>query len=262
METRYDAYYERDIPYKMTLDELKERSKDNYKGQMREEDILAYIRYRGDKFRCMAKSAVRGIMSPLGLMASTDDEEMVLCRLVTGKDDERFNDSAYNPLVDNTFHENSWYSAYKLALTPALFNGCIDKYYVSDFCSILNDGYITIVEPENVPKPKIDWHEKAAIILYYLGFKHGATHNICEELSLGFGELDDNGFWEYPIPNKLLPHIVIDFFWQYESIYRSFFTIIKEYRSPYKKIKSNDKWIEEVQYAKMLFEFPKIRRGK
>jgi len=202
------------------------------------------------------------MMSPLGMMCSTDDEELVLCRLVTGKDSKNYDDSAYNPLKEGgvVHREGNWYCAYKLALTPARFKGCIDKYYVSDFCSLLNEGHISIVEPENVPKPKIDWHERAGAILYRLGFKYGATTDICDNLSLGYGELDDNGFWEYPIPVKPMPFISVSFYWQYESVYHSLFTIIKEYRSPYKKIEVNGKWIPEVQFAKMLCEFPKWRR--
>jgi len=41
METRYDSYYEKEIPYKMSLEELLSIE---YK---REEDILAYFRYIG-----------------------------------------------------------------------------------------------------------------------------------------------------------------------------------------------------------------------
>lgn len=109
-------------------------------------------------------------------------------------------------------------------------------------------------------KRKYDRNEYIGTILYYLGFKHGATTDIGENLSLGYGKLDDYGFWQYPIRIKPFPHIVISFFWQYESIYRSFFTIVKEYRSPYKNEQYNGKWREEVQYAKFIFEFPKTRR--
>lgn len=104
-------------------------------------------------------------------------------------------------------------------------------------------------------------NETIAVFLYYIGIKPTATTDIADELSLGYGELDDNGFWQYQIPHHLLSHIVISFFWQYDSIYRSFFTIIKEYRSPYYKEWRNNKWAESVKYAKMICEFPKIKRG-
>lgn len=147
METKYDAYHERDILYKITFEELCAANEKN--GRMREEEILAYIRHRGTKFRCLAMSAVRGIMSPLGLMCSSDDERMVLCRLVTGEDRDDFKKSMYNPLVEDSFHENSWYSAYKLAITPVEFEGVVDKYYVADFCSLVNKGLIEIWEPQD-----------------------------------------------------------------------------------------------------------------
>jgi hypothetical protein len=112
----------------------------------------------------------------------------------------------------------------------------------------------------NDMKRKYDRNECIGNLLYRLGFKYGASTDIGDNLSLGYGKLDDNGFWQYPIRTKPFSHIVISFFWQYESVYRSFFSIVKEYRSPYKKERYNLKWREEVQYAKMICEFPKIRR--
>lgn len=112
----------------------------------------------------------------------------------------------------------------------------------------------------NKMKKQYERNERIGTLLYRLGFKYGASTDICDNLSLGYGKLDDNGFWEYPIAVKPMPYIIISFFWQYESIYRSLFTIIKEYRSPYKKIEVNGKWEPEVQFAKMICEFPKWRK--
>ncbi len=148
-EVRWDSYYERYIPYKMDLDVLFERavtSREPDHPNYREEDVLAYIRQRGDKFRCRARSAVRGMMSPLGLMVSDDDEEMVLCKFYDDGDGD-----LHNPLVEkDALREGHWYHPYKIKITPAEFDGCIDKYYFSDFVSLIDEGHIEIWEPEEV----------------------------------------------------------------------------------------------------------------
>ena len=41
-----------------------------------------------------------------------------------------------------------------------------------------------------------------AIFLYKIGIKPQATHDIANNLSLGYGELDENGFWQFQLPNK------------------------------------------------------------
>jgi hypothetical protein len=38
-----------------------------------------------------------------------------------------------------------------------------------------------------------------AILKYKLGFKPIWTHNIADELNCGYGEMDWNGFWQYPL---------------------------------------------------------------
>lgn len=38
-----------------------------------------------------------------------------------------------------------------------------------------------------------------AILLYSLGFRYGATTDIGDSLSLGYGKLDDYGFWQYQL---------------------------------------------------------------
>ncbi len=148
-EVKWDTYYEEYIPYKMCLDVLYARAmehveKDTDRAFYRERDVLAYIRERGDKFRCLAKSATRGMMSPLGLMVSSDDFEKVLCKLYDDKDGD-----LHNPLVErDAIREDHRYHPYKIKITPAEFDGCIDKHYFSDFVSLIGDGYIEIWEPE------------------------------------------------------------------------------------------------------------------
>ena len=150
-EVKWDSYYEEYIPYKMCLDVLYARAmehveKDTDRANYRDRDVLAYIRERGDKFRCLARSATRGMMSPLGLMVSSDDEEMVLCRHYSDKKRDR--EGSYNPLVEkDSLREDHWYHPYKIMLTPVEFDGCIDKYYFSDFVSMLDEGHIEIWEP-------------------------------------------------------------------------------------------------------------------
>jgi len=148
MEMKYDAYYEEDRVYKMTYEEMLENAYTvrGTERHLRESDILAFMRYKGEDFRCTAPSAVRGTMSPLGLMVSDDDYKPVTCRLATEKDDSHYSDSSYCPLVEHdSMHDGNWYHSYKLSLTPVEFDGIIESYYVSDFCSLVNKGIINIL---------------------------------------------------------------------------------------------------------------------
>jgi len=43
------------------------------------------------------------------------------------------------------------------------------------------------------------WRNWVARILKRLGFKPCYSHNIGGGLTCGYGELDDNGFWQYPL---------------------------------------------------------------
>jgi hypothetical protein len=70
-------------------------------------------------------------------------------------------------------------------------------------------------------------NETIAIVLYRLGFKPESSTDIAENLTMGYGELDDYGFWQYQIPNAI-----------YENL---------EPRS-------------DLVYAEILCEFPKIRK--
>jgi len=148
-EVKWDTYYEEYIPYKMCLDVLYARAmqhveKETDRANYNERDVLAYIRERGDKFRCRALSAVRGMWSPLGLMVSDDDEQMVLCKYYDDKDGD-----LHNPLVErDALREGHWYHPYKIKITPVEFDGCIDKYYFSDFVSLIDEGHIELWETE------------------------------------------------------------------------------------------------------------------
>jgi hypothetical protein len=104
--------------------------------------------------------------------------------------------------------------------------------------------------------------EKIGTLLYILGFKYGASTDISDSLSLGYGKLDDNGFWEYPIKRSLIKKLVITPFWKFKSVYKSLFVISIESITPYKKdcVERNGKkeFIAHVAYAKFIIQFPKI----
>lgn len=38
-----------------------------------------------------------------------------------------------------------------------------------------------------------------AKVLFRLGVKPGYSTGICESITSGYGKLDDNGYWEYPL---------------------------------------------------------------
>lgn len=155
MEMKYDSYYEKEIPYKMTMEELVERQQKR-SGFISEEDLLAYIRYCGEKVRFYAPTAYPESIMPVPFMGGmalveSGHEKKALCRIVTGKDGERYKDSAYNPLVEGGViqRDGNWYCAYKMSITPVEFKGVVDSWYVSDFCSAINRGNVEIWELED-----------------------------------------------------------------------------------------------------------------
>lgn len=148
METRYDGYYEREIPYKMTLEEFHERSEKN--GWMKEEDFLAYLRYRNGKVLFLAPTEMPEdiMLVPLLGVFSSGRSGKALCRLMLPEDGKKYKDNMYCPIVDDDedFHDQHWYGAYKLSITPVEFKGCIDEWYVSDFFGYVQKGTIEIWE--------------------------------------------------------------------------------------------------------------------
>ena len=142
METRYDGYYEREIAYKMTLEELQEYAK-AHNGHMGEEHILAYIRFKGEGFTCMAHAApAESIMpTPFGFALTSEKKSGILCKIMLRES------NLYNPLKEDhdILHENHWYNPYKIEYTPVEYQGCVEKMYFSDFCHHINQGYITLL---------------------------------------------------------------------------------------------------------------------
>lgn len=56
--------------------------------------------------------------------------------------------------------------------------------------------------------------EKIAIALYETGHKLSFSTDIAGYLSYGYGRLDDNGFWQWPLPYECLrplDKIAVDF---------------------------------------------------
>ena len=129
METRYDEYYEREIPYKMTLEELKGLD------HPKEEDILAYFRHVGiNNVRVIVPATPQsGItITPFpGIAMCSGERVATLCRMV----DE--DEPLYNPLVERDYlRPEHWYHPYKIKFTPVEFEGVTERFYFSDFCSI------------------------------------------------------------------------------------------------------------------------------
>lgn len=138
METRYDAYFEREIPYKCSLEELYENVKEF---GFHNEYLLAYIRQVGAR-------NVR-FYTDENAYEQNRPEHKILYRLCDEKDYGPFKDCSYNPMIEETFHENSWYSSYKLGIIPVNSKDGgkgIRTFYVSDFCHLLNEGIIEIWE--------------------------------------------------------------------------------------------------------------------
>jgi len=139
METRYDSYYEKEIPYKMSLEELLSIE---YK---REEDILAYFRYIGiDNVRVILPATPQASIHKtpfFGIAMCSSNKTATLCRMINNKND------LYNPLIEkeNTIHPGHWYHVYKIEFTPIEYEGVIERFYFSAFCSLLKSDKAKIV---------------------------------------------------------------------------------------------------------------------
>lgn len=116
---KYDSYYEREMVYKMTLEELNQ-------DYMTNEKILAYIRHRGDKIR---------------FYLNFENELRRYSGVCTIKNVE---DSSYNPLIEKNFREGNWYHPYKITIKCVDDEEKYDSYYFMDFCSLINQGYIEL----------------------------------------------------------------------------------------------------------------------
>ena len=51
---------------------------------------------------------------------------------------------------------------------------------------------------------------RIGIYLFNSGFQVGASTNIADDINYGYGELDENGFWEIPVPKTTITFKRID----------------------------------------------------
>lgn len=145
METKYDAYYEREIPYLMTLEEIADRLQNGF---LTDEELVAYIRSRKEKFLCVAYNFNKEIKEPMKLVLENND--------------------LFNPILDkeDIFHKNHWYHAYKLKLTPSEYEGYIEEWYVSDFTNSIRNGYTTLIEEQRMRSVQARFEEYATEFEY------------------------------------------------------------------------------------------------
>lgn len=141
MEMRYDGYYEKEVFYKMTLEEL--HSFEHWA----DEHILAYMRHVGiENLIIVAKTTppqnILFVPFLNGMALCSGKKQPTMCKIV---DDESH---SYNPFKDSTctIHKDHWYSPYKLKYTSIEFEGVIESMYVCDFCSHVRDGKIELIE--------------------------------------------------------------------------------------------------------------------
>lgn len=138
METRFDSYYEKDMPYKMSLEELADLD------HKREEDILAYFRQVGiDNVRVIIPATPSSsiMVSPFpGIALCSGEKVDTVCRMINE------DDPLYNPLVErDNLRPEHWYHPYKIKFTPVEYEGVVERFYFSDFCSLLHRGFAKIV---------------------------------------------------------------------------------------------------------------------
>ena len=138
MEKRYDSYYEKEILYKITLEELITL---DYKS---EEAILAYFRKIGiDNVRVIIPTTPSNsiMLSPFpGIALCAGEKVDTICKMINE------DDPAYNPLIErDCLRLDNWYHPYKIKFTPVEYKGVIESYYFSDFCGLLNNGYAKII---------------------------------------------------------------------------------------------------------------------
>lgn len=55
--------------------------------------------------------------------------------------------------------------------------------------------------------------ESLAVARYELGVKPSVSTGICGFLTVGYGKLDECGYWEYPLPFKYWDEKLQDLYW-------------------------------------------------
>lgn len=128
MEMKFDGYYEKEIPYRMTMEELQSLD------YMSEEDILAYMRHVGiDSLLIKARTHFPKNMLVTrflpGVAICSGDKEYSICKFVNDEDQK------YNPFIEkeDSIHKKHLSSPYKIKYTSVEFNGVVETMYFSVF---------------------------------------------------------------------------------------------------------------------------------
>lgn len=144
MEMKYDGYYEREMPYRMTMEELQSLE---YIG---EEEIIAYMRHVGiNNLLIKAKTTfprnITNIPFMQGVALCSGEKEYSICRFVDDPNE------LYNPFIekDDGFDRDHLSSPYKIKFTSIEFDGVVETMYFSDFCSLVKEGKIELIESYN-----------------------------------------------------------------------------------------------------------------
>jgi hypothetical protein len=137
IEYRFDSYYGRDIPYRMSREDFEASDKCS-------ENLLAYIRQMGfDHIQFLAYATTNFVLIP-GMniaLSSSGGDKKVWCRMVDNAN------NIYNPLrEEDGFHKDHWYHPYKIEYTPVDFKGCIKHMYFSDLANMIKRGHIELRE--------------------------------------------------------------------------------------------------------------------
>jgi hypothetical protein len=56
--------------------------------------------------------------------------------------------------------------------------------------------------------------EKVAIVMWEEGKKPTYSTDIADNISCGYGKLDWNGFWEFPLPFSYWPQKMQELYWE------------------------------------------------
>lgn len=140
MKMKYDGYYEKLLPYRITMEEL---LKVDY---WTEDHILAYLRTVGSKNLLIRVKTYmsEGILNvfPGIALCSSNKIDYSICKFVEEDDPN------YNPFLEvlDAFHGDHFISPYKIKFTSVEFNGVTESMYFSDFCTMVENGKITLIE--------------------------------------------------------------------------------------------------------------------
>ena len=124
METKFDEYYKKEIPYKVSYRELQNSI------YLTQEKVLAYFRGVG----------VENVRVEIEFPTESRNIKKIVCKMIN------IDDPTYNPLIErDVIQKNHWYHPYKIEFTPVDYEGVTERFYFSDFCSMLESGHAKII---------------------------------------------------------------------------------------------------------------------